>query len=146
MKTFKKAFRFFSLYLFLTLLIFSCKKDRADFDSIDFNVSLAEGGYDASWDGYNLGGFEFYKIYFSNQNFDPYNNLILSSLPTVLFNDQSTTSAFLDIGHFSRASYFVLSVKRNGREFFSNIVKVENPDLTEIDFIATHVFTYPQKK
>jgi len=133
------------IFTLLSLLIFSCKKDKSDFQTLDFNVSLVENGYQANWTSTDLGNFEFYRIYISNQFFDPNDVEVLTDIPAVLIEEQSASSELLEIGHFSREMYFVLSIQTQGRQVFSDVVKVEYPELVEIDFTATKTIHYPQK-
>ena len=136
-----KTLSFFAI----ALLIFSCKKDKPTFQEIDFQVSLIDNGYLANWSKSDLGFFEGYRIYFSDQPFDHLTPIQLDSVPYTLVGDQDLDSKEIIIGHNHPEMYFMLAVLSQNRSANSEMVKVETPILSTFDFRASQVIHYPEK-
>jgi len=60
MKT--KTFQYFSIFLFVSVLFFSCKKEEAPLASLNFQVEEIDGVYHCSWTATNISIFQNYYI------------------------------------------------------------------------------------
>jgi len=143
----KKLFPVF-LFLFVSVLFFSCKKDKEEevFQSFELEAKYENGAYQLSWTPTNISTFEEYILVYKN---DPFpvnlNHQYVASARKEILVDQSINTFTWAIPPDSERICFQVFVLFEGREIESNIVELENLETDLIYFDVDEMIHYPAK-
>jgi hypothetical protein len=144
----KKLFPLF-IFLFVSVLFFSCKKEKEEvFQSFDLEVKYEDGVYHLSWTPVNISTFEKYIIAY-NMDTDPFslddNHTNIPSFRKEELTDQAISTFVWDLPPDSEKIFFQVFVLFEGREIASNIVEFENVETDVIDLEVDEIIHYPEK-
>jgi len=142
----QKVFPVF-IFLLVSVLFFSCKKEEAEvFQSFDLEAKYENGAYQLSWTPTNISSFEEYDLVYKYDT-DPL-ELDDENIPSArkkVLTDQTINTYTWEIPPNSEKILFQVYVLFDGRRINSNVVELENEETDVVDFLVDEVIHYPQK-